>query len=123
MVRLVWLGLGWLSVGLGIIGIALPLLPTTPFLLLAAFAFARSSERVHDWLVNHPRFGPSIRDWREHGAIRPRAKVAAMVALTAALGLSVAAGMKPWVIAVQACVAVLVSLFILSRPAGPDAAG
>ena len=69
-----WLGFGWLCVGLGAIGAFLPLLPTVPFLLLAAFCFARSSERVHQWLLNHPRFGPPIADWRRNGAIRRRVK-------------------------------------------------
>ncbi|ESR24577.1 YbaN family protein [Lutibaculum baratangense] len=117
--RLIWLGLGWLSVSLGVLGIALPLLPTTPFLLLAAYSFARSSQRFHDWLVEHPRLGPPIRDWREHGAIRRRAKVAAMVALAAALGISLAAGMAWWVIGLQAATAVGVVTFILTRPSGP----
>ncbi len=117
--RFVWLGGGWIAVALGAAGIVLPLVPTTPFLLLAAFCFARSSPRVHDWLVSHPRFGPSIRDWREHGAIGRRAKIAALAALAAALSVSVLAGMEGWVIALQATVALAVATFILSRPSAP----
>jgi uncharacterized membrane protein YbaN (DUF454 family) len=52
-----------------IAGVVLPMMPTTPFLLLATFAFARSSLRLHDWLVAHPRLGPPINDWRAHGAV------------------------------------------------------
>ena len=73
--RIFFLVLGILSVGLGFLGAFLPLLPTTPFLLLAAFFFSKSSDRLHDWLLNHKLFGKLIRDWREHRAIAPRAKV------------------------------------------------
>ena len=61
--RAVLLAAGWLSVALGVIGIFLPVLPTTPFLLLAAACFVRSSQRVYIWLVTHPRLGPWIRDY------------------------------------------------------------
>ncbi|HLO94047.1 MAG TPA: YbaN family protein [Burkholderiaceae bacterium] len=72
--RLVWGAAGLLSLGLGILGIFLPLLPTTPFVLLAAFCFSRSSRRCEAWLLGHPRFGPMIHDWRAHRAIPWRAK-------------------------------------------------
>lgn len=121
--RLIWLGLGWSAVGLGTAGIVLPLVPTTPFLLLAAFCFARSSERIHDWLVNHPRLGPGIRNWREHGAIGRGSKLGALLALASALVFSVISGMDAWIIGVQLAVAVAVAAFILSRPTGPRAAG
>ena len=68
--RFIYLCLGLFSVLLAGVGIALPLLPTVPFLLLAAFFFARSSERLHNWLLSHATFGPMISDWNEHGAIR-----------------------------------------------------
>lgn len=63
--------LGCLSLGTGILGILLPLLPTTPFVLLAAALFARSSPRFHGWLLGHRYFGPLIQDWQRHRAIRP----------------------------------------------------
>ena len=70
----VWAVLGLFCVGLALIGVFLPLLPTVPFLLLASFFFARSSERLHSWILSHPTFGPMIDDWNSRGAIRPRAK-------------------------------------------------
>ncbi len=72
-----WLVLGIASVGLGLIGAVLPLLPTTIFLILAAGCFARSSPRLEAWLLDHPRFGASLRAWRAEKAIGPRAKAAA----------------------------------------------
>jgi hypothetical protein len=72
--QFIWAALGLVCVALALIGVALPLLPTVPFLLLAAFFFARSSERLHTWLVTHRLFGPMILDWQQSGAIRPGAK-------------------------------------------------
>ena len=82
--RLVWIGIGVVSVVLGVLGIVLPLLPTTPFMILAAWCFAKSSPRLHGWLLAHPRFGPMIVDWRDHRAIRPGAKRAAVLAMALA---------------------------------------
>lgn len=84
---------GVLSLGLGILGIFLPLLPTTPFVLLAAFCFSRSSTRCEAWLLDHPRFGPMIRDWRQHRAIPWRAKQLAWTMM--ALGSCIAAWRLP----------------------------
>ncbi len=72
--RILYLIGGWLCVILGAIGVFLPILPTTPFLILAAFCFSRSSRRVHQWLLSQRLFGPLIRDWEEHGVIPFRAK-------------------------------------------------
>lgn len=75
ILRYTLLGLGWLSLGLGLIGLLLPVMPTVPFLILSAYCFSKSSRRLHEWLRRHPRFGPLIRDWEDHRVIRPRAKV------------------------------------------------
>ena len=83
LLRAVWLVGGWLSLLLGFIGIFLPLLPTTPFVLLAAFCFSRGSARWEHWLVNHPRLGPMVRDWRATRAVPLRAKQLATLMMTA----------------------------------------
>jgi uncharacterized membrane protein YbaN (DUF454 family) len=68
---------GLFFVGLGWLGVFLPLLPTTPFLLLASFFFLRSSPRLSNWLVRSKLFGPFLRDWQTHGGVRPRVKLLA----------------------------------------------
>jgi uncharacterized protein len=72
--RPLWMLAGGLSLLLGVIGIVVPVLPTVPFVLLAAFCFSRGSERCEAWLLAHPHFGPMVRDWREHRAVPLRAK-------------------------------------------------
>jgi uncharacterized membrane protein YbaN (DUF454 family) len=117
-----WTGLGAVSLALGVIGIALPLLPTTPFILLAAFAFARGSPRLRHWLETHRRFGPPIRDWERYGAVAPRAKrlAAALMALTFVIPLL--AGLPPAALAVQAACLAGAAAFVLTRPDGPPGA-
>ncbi len=117
--RLLWRTAGVFSLLLAIIGIPLPLLPTTPFLILAAYCFSRSSKRLHTWLVTHPRFGPPIREWAEHRAISRKGKILAMVALLAAFLLALAFGVKWEILIIQAAVLVAVACFILSRPSPP----
>ena len=117
--RGLWLIAGLTATGLGIAGIVLPLVPTTPFLLLAAFAFARSSPRLHDWLLAHPRLGPPINDWRTHRAISRRTKIWAVIAMAAALGFSIATGLPGLLVAVQSVAIAMVAIFILTRPDSP----
>ncbi|MEM9442712.1 MAG: YbaN family protein [Pseudomonadota bacterium] len=75
--RLGWIIGGTISLTLGVIGLVLPPLSTTPFIILAAYCYARSSKRMHDWLPEHKVFGPLINDWRRYGAIRRPAKIMA----------------------------------------------
>ena len=77
--------LGTISLGLGIIGIFLPILPTTPFLLLAAALYFRSSPRLYEWLLENPRFGPYIKNFREHKAIPLRVKIVSVTLVWATL--------------------------------------
>jgi hypothetical protein len=85
----VFLTCGWTSLGLGVAGLALPVLPTVPFLLLAAACFLRGSERRHHWLVSHPVLGPPIADYLAGRGLRRRAKAVALVTLWAGVLLSV----------------------------------
>lgn len=118
-VRLFWIVLGSLALALGAAGIVLPLLPTTPFVLVAAFAFARSSPRLHAWLVQHKVFGPLIENWRRYGAISRQAKIAGLISLLAVFGLSVLLGAPSHALVIQAIVLPVSGLFIWSRPLPP----
>jgi len=82
MARALYFVIGCLMVALGVIGAFVPLMPTTIFLIIAAACFARSSPRLEAWLLNHPQFGPGLRDWRAHGAISKRAKLMACCGMT-----------------------------------------
>ena len=89
-VRAFFLVLGTLFVGLGIAGAVLPVLPTTPFLLVAAACYARGSARFYNWLLNHRVFGPTIVEWRRHRSIPWRTKLVAIAMMATTLGISVA---------------------------------
>jgi uncharacterized membrane protein YbaN (DUF454 family) len=107
--------LGFGSVALGLLGLFLPLLPTVPFMLLAAFCFARSNPALEARILADPRFGPHIRAWRTHGSISRRGKTAALVAFWASAAIGLAMLRWPYS-AIPAGVAVLGSAFILTRP-------
>lgn len=81
--RALFLALGLAFVAIGFVGIFLPVLPTTPFLILAAACFARSSPKLERWLLNHRHFGPGLRQWRERGAIPRKAKRLALAGMAA----------------------------------------
>jgi uncharacterized membrane protein YbaN (DUF454 family) len=117
MKRIAFLALGWAALALGAIGVVLPGLPTTPFLLVAAFAFGKGSPRMRAWLIDHAHLGPPIRDWEERGAISPRAKLLALSMMGALLLLSVVIGLSGALIAVQAVCMGGAAAFILTRPA------
>ncbi len=113
--RIFWLFFGLASLLLGFVGIFLPLLPTTPFLLLAAFCFARSSDRLHRWLLTHPVFGPMIENWRRHRAIARSAKIAATFACVAVFAISLALRVPVIGILAQALILLCVLAFIWTR--------
>ncbi|WP_347359168.1 YbaN family protein [Bdellovibrio sp.] len=115
--RTIYFVLGWLFLSLGIIGIFLPLLPTTPFLLLTAFFFARSSIRWHKWLLAQLHMGPLILDWQKHGVIRTRAKLMATGLMVPLVSLSLFFGNVPLYAKISAAVVCsCVLVFIWTRP-------
>ena len=114
--RLLLLVIGWLSVVLGVIGIFLPVLPTTPFLLLAAACFARTSPKFYNWLVGHPRLGKYIVYYLEGKGIPLKAKVYTITLI--AISMSITSYLVP-VLAVKILlplVGVLVALYIVRQP-------
>lgn len=120
MHKTLFLAAGWFFVCVGVVGIFLPLLPTTPFLLLAAWCFGKSSERVHSWLMNHPRLGPPVRDWQNHGVINLNAKWLATGMMVAAMSFPLLIVKVPaWARWTSAITMACVLTFIWSRPSRP----
>jgi uncharacterized protein len=112
--------LGWLSVGLAIIGIILPVLPTAPFLILAVWAFSRSSPALAEKIRSHKTFGPLVRQWQDHGVIPLKAKIAAVVMMSAAGLFLLKFSPAPLWAGIAACVAMaLVAVYVVSRPSLP----
>lgn len=114
-----WLLLGLVATSAGIAGIVLPLVPTTPFLLLAAYCFARSSPVLHEWLVTHPALGRPIVDWQQNRAISRNTKATSVVVMLLALAGSVWAGFPPWILGTQALAMTAAAAFILTRANRP----
>ena len=118
--RIALIVVGFICLALGGIGIVVPLLPTTPLVLVAAFAFANSSETLHRWLLEHNVFGPLIDNWRRHRAISRNAKALSVVSMASILVISFLLGIAMPVIAVQAVVLGCAAAFILTRPSFPQ---
>ena len=85
MKRIILLSLGWLCVGLGFVGVFVPGIPTTIFLIIALWAFTKSSKKLRDWLLNHKRFGPILNNWQEHKVVPRRAKILMVVLMSLAV--------------------------------------
>lgn len=120
MIRMLLIAIGWLSVLLGVIGMFLPLLPTTVFLILAAACFSRSSPRFNDWLLRNRWLGPPIRQWRENRTISRAAKYQALILILISFSISVGLlveGALPRVALIALGVALMV--FIYRLPESP----
>ncbi|MCF8058856.1 MAG: YbaN family protein [Bacteriovoracaceae bacterium] len=115
--RIIFLILGWLSLVLGIIGIFLPILPTTPFALLAAYFFSKSSKKLHLWLLKQKHLGPIISNWENHGVIRLRAKILATVTMVLLFSYTlIFVLVSVWIKVTVATIGISVLIFIWTRP-------
>lgn len=114
--RYALIAFGWVNVGIGIVGIFIPGLPTTVFLLLALWAFSRSSARFNNWLYNHPRLGPLLREWHAERVIPVRAKCLALGLMAFSTGIAFVV-FDGWILPVV-IVSILgaVATFIVTRP-------
>lgn len=108
--------LGGLMVLLGIIGAFLPVMPTTVFLLMALACFSKSSPRFEQWLLQHPRFGASLRAWREDRVVPPRAKISACLGMSIGLLILAATPAPWWVVVSVAVMELFVAVYLLRRP-------
>lgn len=107
--------IGVTSVALGAIGVFLPLLPTTPFILLALWCFARSSERFHNWLMQHPNFGPLITQWHSDEGIPPSSRNRIILLMWVSLIISMLIIAKLWAVALLSTIGLSVSWLINSK--------
>ncbi len=110
------ISLGWICVVLGVVGIFLPLLPTTPFILLAAWCFAKSSPRFHLWLTSHPKLGPIIHTWQSGEGISRGLRNRVLVVMWASMLLSMWIVGKWWSIALLSSIGIAVSIYIFRQP-------
>ncbi|MCB1561856.1 MAG: DUF454 family protein [Xanthomonadales bacterium] len=121
-VRWLWLLLALLALGLAVLGVILPGLPTTPFVLLAAYASARGSKRLQGWLHSHRLFGPMIRDWECHGAVSRRAKCFAVITMLLCAVLMALTAPRWWMTATGTAIMAIVAIWLWRRPEPPSPA-
>lgn len=114
--RIGWWLLAWVSLGLGLIGVVVPGLPTVPFILLAAFAAARGSRRLHVWLRRHQQFGPMIRNWQRSGAVSRKAKRMAVAMMSASAVIMLVFMPNRWMALPGIVVMALVGAWLWRRP-------
>lgn len=117
--RWIFLALGFFFVGVGVLGAFLPVLPTTSPLLIALWAFSRSSRRFHRWLYTHPRFGPRLQEWKKYGTIPVKVKVSAVSMMLLSLAILIITHAKWQVLAAAGALMLVGATYILSRPSRP----
>ena len=108
--------LAYLFIALAALGLVVPGLPTTPFVLLAAWAASRGSERLHRWLHEHPRFGPALVDWEQQRAVSSRAKLLALTFLALSWAIMYWRGIATTLLVVTGVLFVVVGTFVATRP-------
>lgn len=118
--KILYLCLGITTTILAIIGMVLPILPTTPFLLLSAYFFSKSSERLHQWLLDHKIFGPIISDWEKHGVVRVKAKIVSTIMIIGLFSYTlIFVEVETWIKYIVALSGLGVLTFLLTRPSAP----
>jgi uncharacterized membrane protein YbaN (DUF454 family) len=120
--RVVLLGVGYLCLGLAALGAVLPLMPTTVFLIVAAWAFGRASPALRARLLNDPRIGPTLRNWQEHGTVSPRAKRAAVLAMALSWAVVTVVFRDVLASALSGLCLACVAAWLLTRPSEPASA-
>ncbi len=114
--------IAWLFFALGAIGMVVPGLPTVPFMLLALWAFSKSSKRFHDWLYAHRIFGPPLQQWHMHRVIPLKAKIVSLLSMALSLTYLILRGNTPgWLLGITAVLMAYGAWFILSHPSRPRA--
>ena len=116
MKRIILISLGWLCVGLGFVGIFIPGIPTTIFLIIALWAFTKSSEKLRNWLIHHKKFGPFLSNWQEHKVVPRRAKIL-MVALMSLASILFYYSLQNLYLTIGlVIILVLVAIYVISLP-------
>ncbi len=117
--RFVLILVGLTSLALGALGVILPLLPTTPFVLISALAFANSSDRLHQWLLDHDLFGQLITNWQRYGAISRPTKILSLLSMVAVVVISWLLEVSTWMIFIQVLAVSVSAAFVITRPLPP----
>lgn len=117
MAVLAWRALALLALGLGLLGVVLPVMPTVPFLIAAAWAASKGWPAFEAWLLQHPSFGPPVRQWRERGAVPRRAKwISSLMMACSAIGLQLFATVPLWTRLAVPAIMLAVALWMWQRP-------
>lgn len=115
--RWLWVGAGILALFAGAIGAVLPVMPTTVFMILAAACFARSSPRLEAWIIDHPRFGPAVQNWRSSQVVPRYAKLAAVLGISLGFSTTLVSGLiGPFALALLGVGLLLIAIWIVTRP-------
>jgi hypothetical protein len=116
MKRIILISLGWLCVGLGFVGVFVPGIPTTIFLIIALWAFTKSSKKLRHWLLNHKRFGPILNNWQQHKVVPRRAKILMVVLMSLAVVLFYYSLQNLYLTIGLIIILVSVAIYVISLP-------